>query len=57
MTHYICPAEDNAVSDHAKVCELDSCPLVGHQLVECNCMDGKHTEVKAQYQREQAQAV
>jgi hypothetical protein len=50
MTHYVCPAEENAVSDHPKACESDTCSLKGHQLVECNCADGQHSEVKAQYQ-------
>ena len=47
MPHYVCPS-CGGVSDHPKNCETQGCPLNGHALVECNCTDDQHAEVKAQ---------
>jgi len=44
MTHYVCP-ECGGVADHPKVCETEGCSMNGHQMIECNCTDGKHAEV------------
>jgi hypothetical protein len=44
MMHYVCP-ECGGVSDRPGVCETPGCSHQGHQLVECNCEDGKHEEV------------
>ena len=44
MAHYVCP-ECGGVSDHPKVCETQGCGKKGHDLMECNCADGKHAEV------------
>ncbi len=42
--HYVC-SECGGVSDKPGVCQTPGCSHLGHQLVECNCIDGKHAEV------------
>ena len=44
MLHYVCP-HCGGVSEHAKSCDTEGCPLNGQPLVECNCVDGKHQGV------------
>jgi hypothetical protein len=45
MTHYVCPA-CGGVADHPKNCDTEGCSLQGQPLLECNCDDGEHSEVK-----------
>jgi hypothetical protein len=52
MTHYICTGGCNGVSDTPGVCQSETCSLHKHELKECNCTDGQHTEVKAQAEQE-----
>ena len=39
--HYVCPS-CGGVSETPKECSTDGCRLQGHELVECNCADGRH---------------
>lgn len=48
MPHYVCTGGCGGVSEHAGVCQAESCSLHNQPLKECNCEDGQHTEVMAQ---------
>ncbi len=42
MLHYICIGGCQSVSKEPGVCTVQDCSLVGHPLLECNCIDGEH---------------
>ena len=42
MLHYICIGGCQSVSKEPGVCTVQECSLVGHPLLECNCIDGEH---------------
>ena len=46
MKHYVCTGECKGVSDTPGVCRAEVCSEKGKPLVECNCTDGMHAEVK-----------
>lgn len=43
--HYVCRGTCGGVSDTAKNCEAESCPLHDYPLAPCGCEDGRHSEV------------
>lgn len=45
MTHYVCTGTCRGVAEHPGVCQDESCPKRGHNLVACECEDGKHKDV------------
>lgn len=55
MTHYVCTGECGGVSEHLKNCESEACSMFNEPLVECNCEDGEHAEVKAKHPQPQAE--
>ena len=42
MKHYVCTGECGGVSDIPGVCGITTCSNFDHDLMECNCTDGKH---------------
>ena len=42
MPHYICTGGCRGVSDTPGVCQSEECSFQGHQLEDCNCIDGEH---------------
>ena len=40
--HYICTGGCEGISGHPGVCNTEGCPLKGHELIPCDCADGKH---------------
>lgn len=42
MPHYICTGGCKGVLSVPGVCQTEGCPLEGHQLEECSCIDGEH---------------
>lgn len=42
--HYICLGGCRGVSDTPGVCQAPDCDNHKHELVECNCTDGKHND-------------
>lgn len=42
MFHYICTGGCQGVSEKPGVCQTEDCPMNGHTLQECDCVDGKH---------------
>ena len=42
--HYVCTGGCGGVSQVPGVCQAPDCSKHNHQLVECNCTDGKHAE-------------
>jgi len=52
--HYVCTGGCGMVTDQADaVCQMESCPMHGHQVVPCNCTDGQHAEVMAKAHSDQ----
>ena len=45
MTHHVCTGGCGGVADTPGVCGMETCPLHGQPLKECNCEDGLHAEV------------
>jgi len=46
MKHYVCRGKCGGVSDIPGTCQAEDCNRHEHELVECSCEDGKHSEVK-----------
>ena len=46
MKHYICTGGCEGVSDKPGVCGAEMCAKHGLPLIECDCTDGQHSEVK-----------
>lgn len=46
MTHYVCTGECGGVSEQPGTCQAESCSRYHQPLIECNCIDGQHEEVK-----------
>lgn len=44
-THYVCK-KCGGLSNNPKNCETEGCEYNGKPLVECNCTDGEHKELK-----------
>ncbi len=47
--HFICVGECQGVSSHPGTCQAQECSLHNQPLIKCDCVDGKHQEVKANY--------
>ncbi len=45
--HYICLGGCKGVSENPGVCQSPDCKDHNHELVECNCTDGKHNDFKS----------
>ena len=46
MAHYICPGECHGVSMEPGTCQAADCSKKEQPLLECQCLDGAHQEVK-----------
>ncbi len=40
--HYVCLGGCGGVSNNAGVCQAPDCENHNHELVKCDCTDGKH---------------
>ena len=45
MKHYICKGECEGVSEKPCNCGDKNCSLYKKPLVECDCEDGKHSDI------------
>ena len=46
VTHYICTGNCEGVAEDPGDCQSPDCIKFGDALVPCNCIDGKHDELK-----------
>jgi len=45
MTHYICIGSCHGISETLGTCQAENCEMHNKPLVECECEDGKHSEL------------
>ncbi|MEK7588548.1 MAG: hypothetical protein AAB438_01900 [Patescibacteria group bacterium] len=51
--HFVCLGGCEGVSENPGVCKAPDCANHDHELVECNCMDGMHKDVKSEDKEEE----
>ncbi|MBX4204570.1 MAG: hypothetical protein KW788_00070 [Candidatus Doudnabacteria bacterium] len=44
MPHYVCPS-CGSMSEGPQACETGACPMIGREMLECNCTDEQHGEI------------
>ncbi|MDP2676777.1 MAG: hypothetical protein Q8O83_03775 [bacterium] len=52
MEHFICTGGCGGISGTPGVCQMDSCPHHGKDLVSCSCNDGEHSDAKTKAELE-----
>jgi hypothetical protein len=48
MKHYICTGDCGGESGRAGVCKTEGCTKEGDALLECECDDGLHADVRVE---------